>query len=361
MIKTDLRVLALGSDQSILKVNSPTYRRFEGYTKRCEVILYAPYEGSKPFKYIKALIKFIRINDLSLIVAQDPLYFGLIGLYLRRKTGVKLCIHFHSSWFTSRQWIKERWRNRLLYWVARYVCSRADGIRVVSNDIRDLLVGRGYKNVFMVPTPVEMPRLSKVKHIADKKKYVPFFLYIGRLSHEKNVAILIMALKKLWNEHYTPLLFIVGDGPERDRLEKLARAFQVSKHIKFVGQIPHQDIWYWLKSCKCVVLPSIYEGSAKVLREAGLAEKPVISTAVSGADDIIIPSKTGWIVPIGDMVALADSMAWTLNYSEKAKQMGRKAREHILKNFDYENILDQIVEGWQNVQKDKNPQNNHAT
>ena len=95
-----------------------------------------------------------------------------------------------------------------------------------------------------------------------------------------------------------------------------------------------------------LILPSYYEGLARVQLEAYAAGVPCVSTLVSGADDVIIDGKTGFIVEVNDLSAFVDRLIWLLDRPSEAKEMGLKGKRYVLKKYAYGRVVDELVQGW---------------
>jgi glycosyltransferase involved in cell wall biosynthesis len=123
----------------------------------------------------------------------------------------------------------------------------------------------------------------------------------------------------------------------------------VDRFVRFTGPLRFDNLidYYFLSDI--FVLPSNYEGTAKVLKEAGLAKLPLVSTMMSGADDVIVDGKSGCLVPVGDAGAFSDRVIGLLDDPKKAEKMGVEARKRILKEFSYEKSIFDIVTTWENI------------
>jgi glycosyltransferase involved in cell wall biosynthesis len=149
-------------------------------------------------------------------------------------------------------------------------------------------------------------------------------LCMGALSREKRVDVAIEATKLLPDVE----LVVVGDGPERARLEALARA-AAPHRVHFLGQTPHPQ--EPLAAADLVVVPSDTEGQPRVAVEAGLSGLPVVATKVGGLPEIVDEGRTGFLVPPGAATPLADAMRAALAVREP---MGAAARQHCAAHFD---------------------------
>jgi glycosyltransferase involved in cell wall biosynthesis len=146
----------------------------------------------------------------------------------------------------------------------------------------------------------------------------PRLVYAGRLSPEKGVSVLITALARLKETGFTPLplLSIAGDGPERLRLEREARDLGCRDRISFLGQLDRGALAVALHDSDVCVQPSLTEGFSKAWLDAMAHGVPVIASRVGAASSVIGEcGERGWLVPPGNVDALADTLANVLSSS----------------------------------------------
>jgi glycosyltransferase involved in cell wall biosynthesis len=153
-------------------------------------------------------------------------------------------------------------------------------------------------------------------------------LCLGALSPEKRVDVAIEATTRLPDLD----LVVVGDGPERARLEAMAGAVAQGR-VHFLGQTENPQ--RPLAAADMVVLPSDTEGQPRVAVEAGLSGLPVVATRVGGVGEIIVEGITGLLVPPGDPSGLAEAMTAALAARER---MGSAARRHCAARFDLSRV-----------------------
>jgi len=137
---------------------------------------------------------------------------------------------------------------------------------------------------------------------------VPILLAVCRLEPQKGVDVAVRALPRLRRVEPAAELVVLGEGPERERLESLARELDVPVHL--LGRVP--DVAAWLRRADVLVHPARWEGFGLALLEAMLAELPVVATAVSSIPEIVADEETGLLVPPDDPTALADALARVL-------------------------------------------------
>lgn len=134
----------------------------------------------------------------------------------------------------------------------------------------------------------------------------PWFLYVGRLSPEKGVDILLRAFERVRASPPCQLV-ILGDGPEASQLRELCRALNIEKQVSFLGYKPEPE--RWMTHARALVLPSRYEGLPNVLIEALACGCQVIaSDCAGGPKKILDGGRLGQVVAVDDAESMANAM-----------------------------------------------------
>lgn len=159
----------------------------------------------------------------------------------------------------------------------------------------------------------------------------PLILYAGRLAPQKAVDDLLKAADLL--QHLRPDLvwLIAGDGPERDRLEQMATAFELGGRVRFLGH--REDVPRLLAAADLLVLPSRYEGLPNVVLEAMRFRKPVVATAAPGTTELVDDNVTGRLVPVGKPPALAQAVRTVIDDPDLARRLGEAGRARVETEF----------------------------
>ena len=153
-----------------------------------------------------------------------------------------------------------------------------------------------------------------------------FLLAIGRLVPQKNLGLLLRAFALIGGD---ARLVILGDGPERARLERMATTLGIADRVEFLGHVP--DPTPWLRKAALLVLSSDYEGVPAVIIEAMASGIPVVSTLCSrGIGELLDHGRLGRIVPRGDSVALAAAIESSLASPPDPKAMRLQASRFTL-------------------------------
>jgi glycosyltransferase involved in cell wall biosynthesis len=126
-------------------------------------------------------------------------------------------------------------------------------------------------------------------------------LAVCRLEPQKGVDVAVRALPVIRERHPTVHLVVLGEGPQRAELERLARSLDVPVYLP--GRVP--DVAAWLRRADLLVHPARWEGFGLAILEAMLAAVPVVATSVSSIPEIVVDGETGLLVPPDDTAALA--------------------------------------------------------
>ena len=154
--------------------------------------------------------------------------------------------------------------------------------------------------------------------------------YVGRLIPVKGLTYLISAMHRIQSEHPNIHLVIVGNGPQRTNLERIAKDLRI-KAIFTGWQV---DPLHYYALMDIFVLPSLFEGLPNVILEAMAMGKPVVATDVGGVSDLVRNGENGILVLPSDVESLASAIK-TLSFDVDLRlNMGNVSRNIIKKNFD---------------------------
>jgi glycosyltransferase involved in cell wall biosynthesis len=162
------------------------------------------------------------------------------------------------------------------------------------------------------------------------------FLAAGRLEPVKDYPTLLHAMARV---HASAFLLIAGDGWQREELAALAARLGLAGRIRFLGF--QSELRPWMQAADAFVLSSRWEGLPMAVLEAAACAVPAIATDVPGTREAIVEGETGWLVPAGDPVALAEGMNRMIDLSPQERQaIGASARSFVSARFDLESVLD---------------------
>jgi glycosyltransferase involved in cell wall biosynthesis len=176
---------------------------------------------------------------------------------------------------------------------------------------------------------------------ADPAKFFPpedepqkaMILSVGNLIPIKGHELLLRAFASLQDEFPGATLEIIGDGPERSRLEKLARAEGIGGKVRFWGRQIRSQVAGAMRRATIFALPSRYEGLGCVYLEAMSTGRPVIACRGQGIEEVIQDGVNGCLVEPDDQPGLANTLAALLRQAGLRRKMGSAARETVMQGY----------------------------
>ncbi|HVN94921.1 MAG TPA: glycosyltransferase family 4 protein [Syntrophorhabdaceae bacterium] len=218
--------------------------------------------------------------------------------------------------------------------VSQAMKSTMAGLGAFTDKIR--AIPNGISNDF-VPLDKEHARslVSLNLPSADTK----VILYCGRLSPEKGVNYLLDAVSLLHEHGVAFHLLLVGEGPERQRLQDMVRVSGLERQIEFRGEVSHKEVPVLMNAADVFCLPSIREGWPNVLMESLACGTPVVASAVGGIPEIVINDNYGFLAPKQDAQALSAAL-------EKAivKEWDRDSIAASMRQRTWQTVAEEIVE-----------------
>jgi len=176
----------------------------------------------------------------------------------------------------------------------------------------------------------------------------PVILSVARLVPDKDHDTLIAAFGQVSADFPEAELWLLGDGPRRAAIEALAARTLPPGRVRFWPGQP--DIRPLLHQACLLVLSSRYEALPNVVLEAMAAGLPVAATRVGGLPELVVPGRTGWLVPPGDAPALAAALSQALGDADLREALGRTGREIAVADFSleamtlrYETVLSSLL------------------
>ena len=271
----------------------------------------------------------------------------------RSRTGTPPVVHVHDyksafyAWLATRRehhagmpaplvatlhgWVEGSTALRLYTRLELALLRRFDALVVVSEEQIGRLARAGVprSRIRHIDNGIDCPTRDEAAAAALRMQLglsadARVFSAIARLSSEKNLAMLLRSFAPVAARHPDPVLLLVGDGPERDELEGLARTLELGERVRFLGMRHDMPAIHTLTDH--LVLPSLTEGMPLVVLEAMACEVPVIASAVGDIPRLLERSAHGRTVPPGDAAALEAALESALA-APRARDIA--ARDHV--------------------------------
>jgi glycosyltransferase involved in cell wall biosynthesis len=164
--------------------------------------------------------------------------------------------------------------------------------------------------------------------------------WVGRMTAVKRTDDVIRALQKLVERGVDAQLLLVGDGPDREHLERYAHELGVVRRCLFLGY--QDDVARYYNAIDALLLPSVNEGTPVSVIESLAAERPAVATRVGGVPDVIRNGVDGFLVDVGDADALAERLAELAADPDRRERMGAAGRERVLQRYAVERLVDDV-------------------
>jgi glycosyltransferase involved in cell wall biosynthesis len=190
-----------------------------------------------------------------------------------------------------------------------------------SQFVRDKFVEHGWD-----PARFEvLPHFQRIKAVVERSAENAPLLYFGRLSLEKGVGDLLLAMQRLPNLR----LIIAGEGPERGRLEHLAADLGLA-NVEFSGHLLGAELERVIANSRFTILPShAYETLGKTILESYAQARAVVATDLGSRRELVQGGKTGLLYRTGDVGQLASAIQFLTSQPELAEKMGLAGREQV--------------------------------
>ena len=281
--------------------------------------------------------KIIRKNKIKfdLIHSHFTWTAGYVGAKLKEKYKKPfiLTIHENPNWFEEE--IKSnnpkiRWTWKMANQIIRVDKNSVTRIQSINKNC--IYIPNGYNPKYFFPLKQNKIR-EKMKLPRNKK----IILNIGDLEVIKGQKYLIKAVNKIVKTKQNLLCLIIGEGIQRNKLQRLIKIYNLSKYVKLIGLIPHEKINIWINSCDLFVFPSLKESFGIAQIEALACGKPVVATKNGGSNQII-NKDNGYLIPIKNSNEIEKKVLKALKIQWYPKQI----INDVNKKYNLLNICKQI-------------------
>jgi glycosyltransferase involved in cell wall biosynthesis len=268
---------------------------------------------------------------------------GYLGMRLKRRYGTPLVVHERSvqRLGMARDHPRRQRAYRRILRAADTVIteneSMAAELRQMEPAVRDLRV---FKQPGTHPGTVASLMRERPPGYRDKR----VVLSVGALSERKGHAILLRAIAEIRAEFPDLVCRIIGEGPERPRLEGLVDELGLAGIVELVGRRPHADVLGEMSWCDIFALPSWGEAGGTVYGEAMQFGKPIIGCHGEGIAEIVRDGVHGLLVPARDTASLAAALRSVLADAALRERMGAQARELAASELSYPKLANELIE-----------------
>jgi glycosyltransferase involved in cell wall biosynthesis len=221
-----------------------------------------------------------------------------------------------------------------------------DRLITVTQDLRETLIRDGVpsEKIVCVPNAIDLElyeRMGTAREARRAELGVPdSALVVGsvsRLAPIKNLPMLLSVAARLVEEGAEVRFVIVGEGPERDRLEDMATRLGIARFVAFTGW--RTDVPELLAAFDVLAMTSFSEAMPIVALEAMALSRPVVATSVGGMKELVQDTRTGHLVAPGDVEAMTRVLHSFARDRERARVMGEAGRARVRRDFTRTKML----------------------
>jgi glycosyltransferase involved in cell wall biosynthesis len=196
--------------------------------------------------------------------------------------------------------------------------------------------------------PVDRAKVRRSFGLSEEDRAI---VSLGRLRRQKGHDVALRAMTEIAAAEPRARMLVVGDGPERARLEKLHARLGLAGRAIMTGQ--REDVPGILAAADCLVAPSRYEGFGLAVAEAMAAGAPVVASRVDSIPEIVEDGVSGLLVRPGDARDLARGVVRVLGDAELARSLGERGRARVAERFTLDRMLRAYEELYENVLRAK--------
>ncbi len=266
-------------------------------------------------------------RDADVVFALDPVSVGLPAMYAAKKARKPFVVKIVGdyAWEQGQQrfgvtesldeFVKEKrvpFPVRVFRRIQTRVARSATRVIVPSNYLKGIVAAWGVSTdiIEVIYNAVPFKEYGSLpESLLNLPR--PVVVTVGRLVPWKQVDGLIDIIDRLHQTQTSAFLLVIGDGPERKRLETYASQ-KLGKNYFFTGVLSHADTLTAISHANILALNSSYEGLSHILIEAQMLGTPIVATDVGGNAEIIESGTSGLLVPCGDTAAFSDALGHAL-------------------------------------------------
>ncbi len=245
-----------------------------------------------------------------------------------------------KKWSPHKVWIMRK--------INEIVINNSKIITSISNDVKEKALC-----YYRVGVPIEVIPLGFVKptfNIVKKEELTPsgediHLISIGRLVKRKGYEYAVKAMSKLASRNVNYL--IIGDGPEKESLEKLIDGLGLVQRVKLLGFVSEEEKYQYLSNSDIYILSSLHEGFGICLLEAMYCGLAIVSTEKGGQTDFLNNGRNAFLVPIKDDKSLAEKIDELVENEEKRLELSGINKEDVKKYY-----IEKIVQLYEETFKD---------
>ena len=303
------------------------------------------------------IINLIKSWNLDVIHSHTELGIGIFARIFAKQFNIPLIHTYHTMYKDYTHYVThgyfDKSSQKIVEYLTKFFCDTTAKELIVPTTKTYNLLKESYKlekNIHIIPTGIEVDRFfsenidKKTKNSLKRKlnitKKDTVIIFVGRLAKEKNIEFLINCHKKIITEKPNIKLMIVGDGPDREKLEELTRNLEIDKNVIFTGKVAWEDIPYYYHVSDIFATASTSETQGLTVIEAMAANLPAVCIDDEAFQGTVINQLNGFIFKNEDEYCnIILKLNKSLKERERIGNQGKIQAQHLSSSQYAENVL----------------------
>jgi len=306
-----------------------------------------PERGPLDVRTVAALYRICKERKVAIWHGHDY-KSNLLGIILRRFWKMKLVTTVHG-------WTHDTWRTRAYYHVDKWCLRRYDEVIAVSPLLHEQCLNIGVKpqKLTYIANAIDCGEFKRTRSIRQARSELSIYRsatimgVVGRLSPEKGVDRAIESVASLHTKYPGLELHIVGDGPEYEKLKRLAIDRGVAGIVHFWGY--QSDTRRFFEMFDFLLLPSRTEGFPNVVLEALALGVPVAAADVGGVSELLKHGRRGVVLDPTKQETWADQIAPLIVSADRRKEFSRLGRMRVEKYYSFDKRMAKVFDVYDRV------------
>lgn len=281
----------------------------------------------------KNIANWVKDKKLDLL----SLHCGTGGVFLFKKLGIPIVYTCHGTYYRQYHLTpKLRWK-WILSKLEQVSYKRADMVRAISKDVRDIIVKKYGIETEKVKIIYNGVNVAEFRQLGEIDKIENSLLFVGRLGKRKGISLLVKEIVPLVKKDIPNVkLFIAGSGSLKRELEAFIKSHGLESNILFLGWVSGQELVRWYNQVCVFVNPTMLESFGQTTTEAMSCGTPVIASKIPAIKEIIEDGKNGLLVEYGDIKTLSKTIIDLLNDSAKREKLSIAGRRTVEERFSWD-------------------------
>jgi N-acetyl-alpha-D-glucosaminyl L-malate synthase BshA len=235
----------------------------------------------------------------------------------------------------------------------RFTLKKASTVITLTADMKKNIRSICQQEAIVIPNGIDLDKFNalpreSVRNCLNVREDGKIVLFVGTLRTVKGVRYLIHAMRIVSQKELGARLILVGDGEERQYLEKLTRDLNLGDSVTFLGKVLNEKVPEYMAAADVFVLPSLSEGFPVVILEAMASGLPIIATIVRGMPEIVHDGENGFLVQARNPAQIAKRLILLLEDDQLRGKISRNNKERV-NDYTWEKVIDSIEQVYRKV------------